>query len=188
MATPKLQDILEVFNLKLDALQKLLQEKIDVQSILNGFSKNQEEKNFTFFNDIDTKIQTLSNVKLELKTDNIDRKKIELENVFDDKLNKLDTLITRCISNHEQISKDYIKIFRKEASKGNKYFRFFVWCIGILSGIILILSLKIYNFSISNNKLSKENKVAKTKLFYMEKYLKEKELKDKYFIWLQNQP
>lgn len=188
MATPKLQDTLEVFNSKLDAFQEKLKEKIDIQSILNGFSKNQEEKNIAFLNDIETKIQTLNSVKLELKTDNIDSKKTEIESVLDQKLKELDILTTKNKANHEQISKDYIRIFRKEAPKGDKYFRFFVCCVGILSVIVLILSLYIYNVSISNNKLSNENKVAKTKLFYTEKYLEEKKLKDKYFNWLQDQP
>lgn len=187
MATPKLQDILEVFNLKLDELQILLQEKININLILKDFSKVQSEKTMTLLKDIDDRIQILSNIKLELNTDNLDDKRKDLEQVFDFNLKELDSLTQKNKSNHEQISQDYIRIFRKESQKGDKYFRFFVWSIGVMAGFILILSLKIYSNIETKTNLSNENKVAKTKVFYLEKFLKEKEMKDNYFKWLKDQ-
>ena len=188
MANPKLQDTLEVFNFKLDELKLVMQEKIDFNSKLSAYSKNYDEKNINLLTNIDRKIQQINSIKIQIDSDVLDKNTENIRILFDSKLKELETITQRNKSNHLQISQDYIENFKRESRKTDKHFHFFVWCIGIMGSIIVILSLIVYFTTQSRNNLEQERNSARGKVYFMEKFLKEKNMKEKYFKWLEDQP
>ena len=158
----KTQDLMEVFNMKLDELNQ-------------KFDLNKE-----IISTLDNKLEEIKNLSLKIEYEPLGKVVLENDKIFKDHRSELLNIFEKQIST--------MKVVAKEKEKYQLYFH------GALT-IFLVLSTAFLSFGINqyNEKkdAEKEMKFYSKEAFRRNEYLKERNLTEKYEVWLkqiQKQP